>query len=103
MSMNQKTPEPTMGAEPPVCGNVQVSLCDRIITTDREAIFSLPDYQPEIEAAFAHRRVGAPPARYAGGNGMDLAGTVDYFVLYMGNDDQVYCAAVRRVSDAGAL
>lgn len=92
MSMNQKTPEPTMGAEPPVCGNVQVSLCDRIITTDLGGDFSLPDYQPEIRRLLRIGASATPPARYAGGNGMDLAGTVDYFVLYMGNDDQVYCA-----------
>ena len=42
MSMNQKTPEPTMGAEPPVCGYVQGSLCDRVITAALGGAVSLP-------------------------------------------------------------
>lgn len=92
MTTNQRIPEPIPGAEPPVCGTVQVPLCDRVVTADLSGDFSLPDYQPEIKRLLRIGVSATPPAHYEGGNGVDLAGNVDYFVLYMGNDDQVYCA-----------
>lgn len=92
MIMNQRNPETAPGTEPPVCGNVQVSLCDRVVTSDIGGDFSLPDYQPEIRRLLRIGASATPPARYAGGSGMELSGAVDYFVLYMGNDDRIYCA-----------
>lgn len=71
---------------------VQVPLCDKTVTTDLTGDFSLPDYQPEIRRLLRISAATPPPARYAGGNGIDLTGNVDYYVLYVGNDDQVYCA-----------
>ena len=92
MTTNQRIPEPMPGAEPPVCGTVQVPLCDRVVTADLSGDFSLPDYQPEIKRLLRIGASATPPTHYEGGNGVDLAGNVDYFVLYMGNDDQVHCA-----------
>lgn len=90
--MNDRLQDMEPGTAPQGCGSIQVPLCDRTVTADIAGDFSLPDYQPEIRRLL---RVGAsvqPPAAYAGGNGMELSGTVDYFVLYVGNDGQVYCS-----------
>lgn len=73
-------------------GSVQMPLTDRILTTDVAGDFSLPDYQPEIKRLLRINTSCLPPTRYAGGGAMELSGSLDYFVLYMGNDDQLYCA-----------
>ena len=90
MNLNETTPmEPFAGVAPT---GIQLPLCEKTVTTDTGGDFSLPDYQPEIKRLL---RIGVsvlPPARYAGNGSMDLGGTIDYFVMYMGNDDQLYCA-----------
>ena len=75
-------------------GRIQVPLGEQMLTTEVVGDFSLPDYQPEIKRLL---RIGVsvlPPNRYAGnGNrSMDLGGTLDYYVLYTGNDNGLYCA-----------
>ena len=72
--------------------DVQLPVCDRTVTTDLSGEFSLPDYQPEIKRLL---RIGAsvlPPVRYAAGDNVEMGGSMDYFVLYMGNDNRLYCA-----------
>ena len=69
--------------------DVQLPVCDRTVTTDLSGEFSLPDYQPEIKRLL---RIGAsvlPPVRYAAGDNVEMGGSMDYFVLYMGNDNRL--------------
>ena len=54
--------------------------------------FSLPDYQPEIKRLLRITVQVSPPEHYISGDSMDLDGTLDYFALYMGNDNRLYCA-----------
>ena len=71
---------------------MQILIMDRTLTTEITGDFSLPDYQPEIKRLL---RIGTnvlPPNRFAGSNGAELQGMLDYFVLYMGHDNNVYCA-----------
>lgn len=72
--------------------SVQMPGCDKTLTTEVNGDFSLPDYQPEIKRLLRIDTTCLPPTRYNGGGSIDLGGSVDYFVLYMGNDDQLYCA-----------
>ena len=72
--------------------SVQVPILSRALTTEVVGDYSLPDYQPEIKRLL---RIGTnilPPNRFAGSDGMELRGTLDYYVLYMGHDNGVYCA-----------
>ena len=71
---------------------VQTALCDRQIVTELASDFSLPDYQPEIKRLLRIETNVLPPNRFAGGDGVELSGTLDYYVLYMGHDNAVYCA-----------
>ena len=69
-------------------------ICDRTVTQEITGDFSLPDYQPEIKRLL---RIGVsltPPAAYATRDSIDVGGNADYFVLYTGNDDMLYCAPV---------
>lgn len=72
--------------------SMQVSLMNRTLTTELVGDYSLPDYQPEIKRLL---RIGTnilPPTRFAGRDGAELTGMLDYYVLYMGHDNSVYCA-----------
>ena len=65
---------------------VQSMLCDKQEISEVTAEVSLPDYRPEVKRLV---RVGAtvtPPARYVGAANTELSGTVDFCILYTGND-----------------
>ena len=71
-------------------GTVQLPLPVQHLTAEVTGDFTLPDYQPEIKRLL---RIGVnllPPQR-TGGVGGDLTGSMDYYVLYVGQDGGVYC------------
>lgn len=73
-------------------GYIQVPICDKNTTQELSGDFTLPDYQPEIKKLL---RIGAtvlPPSKYIGNSGAEFAGNIDYYVLYMGSDNEIYCA-----------
>ncbi len=72
---------------------VQAPICDRQIMTELSSDFSLPDYQPEIKRLLRVSAVVAPPEKYLGAGNAEFSGTVDYTILYSGNDGALYCAA----------
>ncbi len=68
--------------------SVQVPLLDAELSSEVAGDFSLPDYQPEIKRLLRIRAVPLP-ATCTGGA---VSGTLDYYVLYMGHDNALYCA-----------
>ncbi len=73
-------------------GYVQVSLGERTVSTELSGDFSLPDYQPEIKRLLRVTASVLPSAKYIGGTECELSGSIDYYVLYTGSDNQIYCA-----------
>ncbi len=72
--------------------SVQVPLFDRLLSTEVAGDFSLPDYQPEIKRLL---RIGVgvlPPTCTGSGRDTEMSGTLDYYVLYMGHDNALWCA-----------
>lgn len=72
-------------------GSVQVPFPVQQLTAEAVGDFTLPDYQPEIKRLL---RIGVnllPPNRFTGGSGAELEGSLDYYVLYVGQDGGVYC------------
>ncbi|MBQ8310340.1 MAG: hypothetical protein IJX80_04925 [Clostridia bacterium] len=72
---------------------VQATLCDRQVVTELSSDFSLPDYQPEVKRLLRVRATVAPPDKYIGVGSAEFSGTVDYSILYAGNDGALYCAS----------
>lgn len=70
---------------------MQMQLSERQIFTELNEEFSLPDYQPEIKRLLQVRAKlsGADP--YVGAGSAECSGTVDYSILYSGNDGAMYC------------
>ncbi len=72
--------------------SVQIPLGERMITTELTGDFSLPDYQPEIKRLLRIEVGVLPPTATLGTGTGELEGTLDYYVLYMGHDNALWCA-----------
>ena len=73
---------------------LQIPVSDKSVTSELSGDFVLPDYQPEIKRLL---RIGAsvlPPSKYIGEREGELAGSLDYYVYYVGSDDMPYCAPI---------
>jgi len=75
-----------------VGGYMQIPIAEKTVTSELSGDFTLPDYQPEIKRLLRVTASVLPPAKYVGGREAELEGNVDYFVLYTGSDNEVYCA-----------
>ena len=71
---------------------IQAPLCDRQIITELSSDFSLPDYQPQIKRLLQVRAIVLPADKYVGAGSTELSGTVEYHILYCGEDGELYCA-----------
>ena len=65
-------------------------MCEKRINAETVGEITLPDYQPEIRRVLAVMPTVLPPAKYVGGSGVEISGTVDYSVLYVGADGELY-------------
>lgn len=65
---------------------VTLPICDRQVSVESSGEYSLPDYQPEIRRLLSVTPTVLPPAKYVGATQIELNGTVDYQVLYVGAD-----------------
>ncbi|MBE6590010.1 MAG: hypothetical protein E7643_07505 [Ruminococcaceae bacterium] len=72
---------------------LQSVLSDRRIVTELSSDFSLPDYQPEIKRLLRVRATVSPTDKYIGAGNAEFSGTVDYSILYSGNDGELYCSS----------
>ena len=71
---------------------LQSLLCDRNVVTELSSDFSLPDYQPEIKRLLGIRAVVSPADKYIGTGSVEPSGSVEYSILYSGNDGALYCS-----------
>lgn len=73
-------------------GYIQIPVGDKNITTELSVDFTLPDYQPDIKRLLKITASVLPPSKYIGDSEAEFAGNVDYYVLYTGSDNEIYCA-----------
>ncbi len=71
---------------------MQVPINEKTVTTELSGDFTLPDYQPEIKRLLKVSAEVLPPQKYVGDSEGEISGGIDYYVLYTGSDNQVYCA-----------
>lgn len=72
---------------------VQTLLCDKQEMSEVTCEVSLPDYRPEVKRLVRVSATVAPPARYVGAANTELSGSVDFCILYTGNDGALYSTA----------
>ena len=73
-------------------GELELVAGDKNIVSELSNDFSLPDYQPEIKRLLRVTASMLPPSKYFGAGEAEFAGNIDYYALYMGSDNEVYCA-----------
>ncbi len=71
---------------------MQLPIFEKAVTTDVVGDFSLPDYQPEIKRLLRIRASVMPPTGFCTSAGVEMSGAINYFVLYTGSDNKLYCA-----------
>ncbi len=71
---------------------IQVPVSERSIASELSGDFVLPDYQPEIKRLLKINAAVLPPSKYIGDSTAELSGDIDYYVIYTGSDNQLYCA-----------
>ena len=69
---------------------VQTLLSDKQEMTEVTAEVSLPDYRPEVKRLVRVSATVTPPAHYVGAANTELSGSVDFCILYTGNDGALY-------------
>ena len=73
-------------------GRLMLPLCNRIITSEINNDYTLPDYQPEIRRVICVTENILPPAKYVSSDSVELNGNIDYTLLYVGADGELYSA-----------
>ena len=71
---------------------MQVPINEKTVNTELSGDFTLPDYQPEIKRLLRVSAEVLPPQKYVGDSEGEISGGIDYYVLYTGSDNQIYCA-----------
>lgn len=67
-------------------------LCDRMTSLDISNDFTLPDYHSEIRRVLNVRATSFPTSKYITSSGIEFSGNIDYNVLYIGADGELYSA-----------
>ncbi len=79
-----------MGMGTEGAGRITMPLCDRVINAEATGEYTMPDYQPEIRRILGVRPTVLPPAKYVSASGVELNGSVDLQVIYVGADGGIY-------------
>ena len=67
-------------------------LCDRNTSIDLSNDFTLPDYHSEIRRVLNVRGLATPASKYITSSGVEFSGNIDYNVLYVGADGELFSA-----------
>ena len=67
-------------------------LCASTVTQEVTGDYTLPDYQPEVRRVLYVGAQILPPAKYRSGTRVELNGGLDYTLVYVGMDGELYSA-----------
>ena len=73
---------------------IKSELCRKSFSSEISKDYSLPDYQPEIKRLVKITANVLPPKMDFGMDDAVFSGNVDYYILYIGSDNQMYCAPI---------
>ncbi len=68
---------------------LQLTICDKAVTTELSEDFTLPDYQPEIRRLLRITPTVSPASHYVSRGLAEFAGNIDWRVLYVGADGAI--------------
>lgn len=73
---------------------IKSELAKKVFTSEMSRDYSLPDYQPEIKRLMKISACVLQPKMDFGMDDAVFSGNIDYYVLYLGVDNQMYCAPI---------
>ncbi len=73
---------------------IKTELAKKVFFGELSKDYSLPDYQPEIKRLMKISANVLPPKMDFGMDDAVFSGNIDYYVLYLGVDNQMYCAPI---------
>ena len=76
--------------------HLQSETGEKNLGTDIASEFVLPDYRPEIKRLLRVKAIPLPIDKYIGGSAAELAGTVEFQVLYAATDGSLWCVTQRE-------
>ena len=71
---------------------ISIPICNRVVNCDVSEDISIPEGFPEVRRVLALRENILSPARFVGAKSIDLSGAIDYTLVYLGADGNIYSA-----------
>ena len=71
---------------------ISLPVCNRVISCDVSEDISLPEGLPDVRRVLAVRENILSPAKFIGAKAVDVSGAVDYTVVYLAADGNIYSA-----------
>ena len=71
---------------------ISLPTCSRVINCDVSEDISIPEGLPDVRRVLAVRENILSPAKFIGARAVDMSGSVDYTVIYLGADGNIYSA-----------
>ena len=65
-------------------------MCEKRVTREISSDFVIPENQPEARRILAVTERLLPPAKYVGSSALECNGVIDYRVLYLGVDGELW-------------
>ncbi len=80
----------TDATEKRAMGGAILPLCDRTVCGDVSCDISVPDHLPEVRKLLCVTEKLYSPAKYIGANNVECSGGIEYRVIYLGADGELY-------------
>ncbi|MBE6596999.1 MAG: hypothetical protein E7641_04930 [Ruminococcaceae bacterium] len=72
----------------------QMPLCQKTVSTELSNDFNIPEYLGEIRKILRISATVSPAAKYVGGTVAEFNGNIEYSLLYVGTDGELYSASL---------
>ena len=69
---------------------ISLPICNRVINCDVSEDLNIPEGLPDVRRVLAVRENILSPAKFIGARAVDMSGSVDYSVIYLGADGKIY-------------
>lgn len=75
-----------------VASLISLPVCNRVINCDVSEDINIPEGLPDVRRVLALKENILSPAKFIGAKSVDMSGAVDYSVIYLGADGNIYSA-----------
>ena len=73
---------------------ISLPICNRVINCDLSEDINIPEDLPDVRRVLAVKEKTLSPTKFIGAKSVDMSGSVDYTVIYLGVDGNIYSIPV---------